>query len=277
MTVGGRFFPHTSFVRFDVANTQGILNKMREFNAQVPPSDTVKDDDLIRLMELASASEAPSDAQMAALERVVNWPQDFVFPALDLLRLALRNQTVNSSVCDMSGPQLCSHLIRLLSSTGPNAAANQMLVLRCLCNLFSQPSGEALALRERKRILDALQRRAAAGGANKNTQIAMSTLLLNFAVAHLRDRAVCDTQATECMVQLLTVMVAVAAELTDGEAQFRLLVAAGTLCNVEGSGTAEVREMAIALELPRVVEKWVSTDCPVKVKLCAQQFLESLR
>lgn len=277
MTVGGRFFPHTSFVRFDVANTQGILTKLREFNTQVPPSNTVDDEDLVQLMALACASGTPNDAQMAALERVVHWPQEFVFPALDLLRLALRNPAVNSHVCSLSGPQLCSHLIGLLSSTGPNAAANQMLVLRSLCNLFSQPSGEALSLRERERILGALQRRAAAGGANKNTQIAMSTLLLNYAVAHLRAGAVCNEQDTERMVQLLTAMVAVAAELTDGEAQFRLLVAAGTLCNVEGSGTAEIRELAIALELPRVVEKWVATDCPEKVKLCAQQFLESLR
>ncbi|KAH8034868.1 hypothetical protein HPB51_003155 [Rhipicephalus microplus] len=278
MTVGGHFFPHTSFVRFDIANIQGIQTKLQEFNTQVPPAHTVDDNDLASLIELATSTSAvPGDAQLGALDRVVHWPEDYVFPALDLLRLALRIQAVNSRVCQMSGAQLCSLLIGLLSSTGRNAAANQMLVLRCLCNLFSQPSGEALALQERERILGALQRRAGAGGANKNTQIAMSTLLLNFAVAHLREGAVCDPQATERMVQLLTTMVAVAAELTDGEAQFRLLVAAGTLCNVEGTGTAEIRDLAVALELPQIVEKWVATDCPVKVKLCAQQFLESLR
>lgn len=278
MTIGGHFFPHTSFVRFDIANIQGIQTKLQEFNTQVPPAHTVDDNDLASLIELATSTSAvPGDAQLGALDRVVHWPEDYVFPALDLLRLALRIQAVNSRVCQMSGAQLCSLLIGLLSSTGRNAAANQMLVLRCLCNLFSQPSGEALALQERERILGALQRRAGAGGANKNTQIAMSTLLLNFAVAHLREGAVCDPQATERMVQLLTTMVAVAAELTDGEAQFRLLVAAGTLCNVEGTGTAEIRELAVALELPQIVEKWVATDCPVKVKLCAQQFLESLR
>ncbi|KAK8763572.1 hypothetical protein V5799_033821 [Amblyomma americanum] len=283
MTTGGRYFPHTAFVRFDFANPQGILAKMREFNAQVPPSDTVDDDDLIQLLALVSAVGTPSDTQMAALEKVVHWPQEFVFPALDLLRLALRNPTVNNHVCTLSGPQLCSHLIGLLSSTGPNEAANQMLALRCLCNLFSQPSGEALALREQQRILAAVQRRAMAGAANKNTQVAMATLLLNYAVAAHRRAASAAaaatniTQDTEAAVQILTVIMAVAAELTDGEAQFRLLVAAGTLCSLEGSNT-EIRELSVALELPRVAEKWMaSADCLVKVKQCAQQLLDMLR
>lgn len=280
-TVGEQFFPHTVFLRFDVANTQGILSKLREFNAQVPPADTVPDEDLIGLLALASASTTPSDAQMAALEKVVHWPHEFVFPALDLLRLALRNPIVNSRVCQLSGLQLCSHLIGLLASTGTNAAANQMLSLRCLCNLFSQASGEELALRDWHRILAATQRRATSGSANKNTQIALSTLLLNYAVAFRRAAA----RSAEATVQLLTTLAAAATVLTDGEAQFRLLVAAGTVCSTDdaaaaaaaGGGIGEVRELARRLELPRVAEKWSLTDNPGKVKRCAQQLLETLR
>ncbi|CAN8003977.1 unnamed protein product [Ixodes hexagonus] len=278
MTQGAEhFFPHTAFLRFDVANTQGILAKLREFNTQVPPEDIVPDEELVRLMALSSAACNPDEGQMAALEKIVHWPREFVFPALDLLRLALRNPAVNSRVCDSGGgAQLCSHLIALLSTSGgDNAAANQMLSLRALCNLFSQPGGEALALRERTRVLAATQRRAAAGSANKNTQIALATLVLNYAVA-LR-RAGPSDDSNEAVVQLLTTVAAAAPELSDGEAQFRLLVAAGTVCCGEDRAAEENRDLARALEVPAIAENWAAVNMPGKVGRCARELLAALR
>ncbi|CAN7940858.1 unnamed protein product [Ixodes pacificus] len=281
MTPGAEhFFPHTTFLRFDVANTQGILAKLREFNTQVPPEDIVADEELVRLMALCSAACSPDEGQMAAFEKIVHWPREFVFPALDLLRLALRNPAVNSRVCNSGGgPQLCSHLIALLGASGAssNAAANQMLSLRALCNLFSQPGGEALALRERTRVLAATQRRAAAGSANKNTQIALATLALNYAVALRRAGPSNDEDGKEAAVQLLTTVTAAAPELTDGEAQFRLLVAAGTVCFGEDGAAEESRDLARALDVPAVAEKWAAVDMPSKVGRCARELMAVLR
>lgn len=73
-TTREQFFPHVTFLRFDVANTQGILTKLREFNTQVPPENIVADEDLVLLMPLASAACNPDEAQMAVLERIVHWP-----------------------------------------------------------------------------------------------------------------------------------------------------------------------------------------------------------
>ncbi|KAG0430309.1 hypothetical protein HPB47_022798, partial [Ixodes persulcatus] len=250
MTPGAEhFFPHTTFLRFDVANTQGILAKLREFNTQVPPEDIVADEELVRLMALCSAACSPDEGQMAALEKIVHWPREFVFPALDLLRLALRNPAVNSRVCNSGGgPQLCSHLIALLgaSGTSSNAAANQMLSLRALCNLFSQPGGEALALRERTRWH--------CGARGRRT----------------------TRTGKEAAVQLLTTVTAAAPELTDGEAQFRLLVAAGTVCFGEDGAAEESRDLARALDVPAVAEKWAAVDMPSKVGRCARELMAVL-
>lgn len=271
MTTGGRFFPQTSFLRFDVANTQGILAKLREFNGQVPLEDTLPDEVLLRLLALATASCSPDDEQMAALEKVIHWPHDFVFPGLDLLRLALRGPDVNRRVSELGGPQLCSHLLALLSAAG-SSPANQMLSLRSLCNLFSHPSGEALALRERDRVLTAAQRRAAVGSAaNKNTQIALATLFLNYAVAFCR--ATRTEEIVEGKMQLLTAIATAIIELTDGEALFRLLVAVGTLCELDG----EARDFARAIELPAKLEKLSEVEDPSKVARCASQVLAVLR
>ncbi|XP_064477232.1 phospholipase A-2-activating protein-like [Ornithodoros turicata] len=270
-TVGGHFFPQTNFLRFDVANTQGILSKLREFNGQVPLEDTLTDDALTRLMMLATASCSPDDEQMAALEKVIHWPHEFVFPALDLLRLALRGPDVSRRVCELGGSQLCSHLLAILSAAG-SSPANQMLSLRSLCNLFSQPSGEALALQERTRVLTTAQRRAAAGStANKNTQIALATLLLNYAVAFCRASR-CE-ETLEGMMQLLTVLATAASEFTDGEAQFRLLVAIGTLCDTD----EEVRDLSRALELPEKLQKLSGVQEPGKVARCTSQVLALLQ
>lgn len=145
-----------------------------------------------------------------------------------------------------------------------------MLSLRALCNLFSQPSGEALALRECQRLLAATHRRAAAGGANKNTQIALATLALNFAVALRRAAAEGDSEAPQ---QLLTIVTTAAPQLTDGEAQFRLLVAAGTIC----TDNEEVCNLARVLGIPAVVQKWAQVEMPEKVGRCARQLLAVLR
>ncbi|KAH7967578.1 hypothetical protein HPB52_000141 [Rhipicephalus sanguineus] len=199
MPVDGQFFPQTSFVRFDAANTQGMLTKMREFNSQVPPADRVDDEDLVQLMELASASGAPSDCQVATLERLV-------FPALDLLRLAFRNPLVSSRMHRSSGAKLCDRLLSLLVPTSLNTSVNQMLVLRCLSNMFLTPSGEVLVLQERRKIMTILHQHATLEG-SKNTQIAMATFLLNFAVAHQNEGAQCNPNAVEQMSEILTKIV----------------------------------------------------------------------
>ncbi|KAH7969332.1 hypothetical protein HPB52_016752 [Rhipicephalus sanguineus] len=254
MPVGGRFSPQTLFVRFDVANTRGMLTKMREFNTQVPPADSVDYEDLVQLMELASASGAPSDSQVATLERILQWPEGmqgfytYVFPALDLLRLAFRNHLVSSRMHRSSGAKLCDRLLSLLVPTSLNTSVNQMLVLRCLSNMFLTPSGEALVLQERRKIMTILHQHATLEG-SKNTQIAMATLLLNFAVAHQNEGAQCNPNAVEQMSEILTTMVALTAVMRESEAQFLLLIAGGTLCHVPGTGTTEIRELAVALEL----------------------------
>jgi phospholipase A-2-activating protein len=80
---------------------------------------------------------------------------DILFPVLDITRLAVRNEAINSDLCsgDM-GDQLIGHLRHFLLSD--SVTANQMLSVRILCNMLSHPDGEALALRHKDFLLSVL-------------------------------------------------------------------------------------------------------------------------
>jgi phospholipase A-2-activating protein len=80
---------------------------------------------------------------------------DIVFPVLDVIRLAVRNEAINSDLCSGGmGDQLIGHLRQFLLSD--SVTANQMLSIRILCNMLSHPDGEALALRHKDFLLSVL-------------------------------------------------------------------------------------------------------------------------
>jgi phospholipase A-2-activating protein len=80
---------------------------------------------------------------------------DIVFPVLDVTRLAVRNEAINSDLCSGGmGDQLIGHLRQFLLSD--SVTANHMLSIRILCNMLSHPDGEALALRHKDFLLSVL-------------------------------------------------------------------------------------------------------------------------
>jgi phospholipase A-2-activating protein len=79
---------------------------------------------------------------------------DILFPVLDITRLAVRNEAINSDLCSGdTGDQLIGHLRHFLSDS---VTANQVMSIRILCNMLSHPAGEALALRHKDFLLSVL-------------------------------------------------------------------------------------------------------------------------
>ena len=159
-----------------------------------------------------------------------------VFPAIDVLRMCVKT-SLNKVICDKDG--IIDKLIQFISSGIP---ANQMLSLRTLCNMFKGETGEKLCVKHRDLVItSALNCKAAS---NKNIQIALSTLLMNYAV-HLQDKL--DQEAkSQCLIAAGNIL-----ENTeiDSEAGFRLLVCIGTLIDSDPN----MKELARSINAKTVI------------------------
>lgn len=72
-----RHIPYTGkWIAFDIANTSGMLNKLREFNGQVPPDNIVKNEaDLDDLKDLIECRiEKLEETHVRTLETIISWP-----------------------------------------------------------------------------------------------------------------------------------------------------------------------------------------------------------
>lgn len=110
--------------------------------------------------------------QYAILERIVlQWPTSTRFPAIDLLRL-----TVLSSIAQLNVKHLLSLFPADSSALDKHQEINVMLLLRLLCNLFSQKDAHTKLMEHGTLILQKAMV-LPAQSANKNLHLALATLL----------------------------------------------------------------------------------------------------
>ena len=177
---------------------------------------------------------------------------------LDVLRLSLRHKDVCEHFCaGMDGSQFVVHLLKFVSVENP--AANQMLALRSLANIFSFAPGEALMKTVKGDVLSAITQ-AGSGPFNKHIQIAVSTVLLNYGVAYLQSSDI------ETKSHILSECGVVSSQLNDPEAHFRLLIAIGTLLDQD----ANLIEIAKSMEMSIYVTRCRAIFDPKKVSECAE-------
>ncbi|NXL88987.1 PLAP protein, partial [Alectura lathami] len=262
------YFPKKDAVTFDQANPTQILGKLKEFNVSATNEQKLTEDDLIILEELMSATcnmsaETPTAQQIQTLWKAVNWPEDIVFPALDILRLSVRHPTVNENFCgEKAHVQFIHLLLKFLNPEGKQA--NQLLALRALCNCFVSEAGQKLLMEQRDKILtQAIEMKS---GNNKNVHIALATLMLNYAVCLHKVNNI------EGKAQCLSVINTVLEVVKDLEAVFRLLVALGTLV----SGDTNAVELAKSLGVDSQIKQYASVPEPAKVKECCRFVLHLL-
>ncbi|KAM9251243.1 phospholipase A-2-activating protein [Cariama cristata] len=262
------YFPKKDAVTFGQANPTQILGKLKELNGSATEEHKLTEDDLIILEKLLSAmcntsAETPTAQQLQTLWRAVNWPEDIVFPALDILRLSVRHPTVNENFCSEKGH--VEFIILLFKFLNPESKqANQLLALRTLCNCFVSQAGQKLMMAQRDEIMtQAIEMKS---GSNKNIHIALATLTLNYAVClHKVDNI-------EGKAQCLSVISTVMEVVQDLEAIFRLLVALGTLITDDTNAV----QLAKSLGVDSQIKKYASVSEPAKVKECCRFVLNLL-
>lgn len=267
-TSTNNYFPKTDGLTFEQANAAQILSKLKELNEGAPREHKLSEEFLENLeMLLASVWEAgpsmppPNLQQINMLWKATHWPEDIVFPVLDILRLAVRHPVVNEKLCgEAEGVQLCNHLLSLMRPEG--RPANQMLALRTLCNCFSGRHGRALLMAHLEMVLSRTVDLATVR--NKNIHVALATVVLNYAgCLHSQPNL-------EAKAQCLSVVSRALETVEDKEAVFRLLVTLGTI--VASDQTAQ--DLARSLGVASQISKYTAASEPSKVAECCQLVLK---
>ncbi|RWS25934.1 phospholipase A-2-activating protein-like protein, partial [Leptotrombidium deliense] len=179
------YFPQRDFVFFEQANIEGIAKKLKEFSEQVPPEVQITKGDIQTLLKLTDITSDLSNEQIALIKLLISWPKQYLFPALDLLRMALLLPKVNEALsASKDSVRMVDTL--LISATDANSTPNQICALRALSNLFSHSLGQALMISHAGVVFKAISE--CKQSTNKNVQIACSTIYINYSVVFSKEQ-----------------------------------------------------------------------------------------
>lgn len=259
------YFPHKEFLQFaGQVKAEPLVKKLTEFNSQVTEDLRLDSAQLSSLPSLATLT--PEVTLLPSLVRLLSWPDQFVFPALDLARIAVLNPGLQASLLDKDNVDLLySACLKQVDKEAPVPC--QMLALRTLSNLCTTSQGETLLRTYMESLVNRVmvQLLPVVDG-NKNIQIAVSTLLLNLVISF-------STKVDEeALTQLLTPLgLHFMEQITDWEARFRTLVAIGTIL----ATCPDTKEFARAMDVKEAVRGWRILEGPAKVSECAR-FIEEM-
>uniref|UniRef100_V9KFS5 Phospholipase A-2-activating protein n=1 Tax=Callorhinchus milii TaxID=7868 RepID=V9KFS5_CALMI len=264
------YFPKKDPVIFGQGNVTQIMGKVMELNENTLTEQKLSSDDLQMLEKLLSiisnpsTLETPTTQQLDVLWKAAQWPEDILFPVLDILRLAVKHPAVNEHFCSENyRTQFSNYLLNKINLQGK--PANQMLILRTVCNCFASGShGSKLMMSLRETVLSqAIEMR---GASNKNIHIALATLILNYAVIlHAGN----DIEGKAHCLSIISTAMEV---LQDPEAIFRALVALGTIISHDPSAL----QLAQSLGVVSQIRKYSSISDPSKVGDCCRFVLNML-
>eukprot|EP00742_Colponemidia_sp_Colp-10_P003823 GILJ01004073.1.p1 GENE.GILJ01004073.1~~GILJ01004073.1.p1 ORF type:complete len:786 (+),score=133.68 GILJ01004073.1:49-2358(+) len=244
-------FPISSFLTFDAGNLDAIFNKISEFNQklkQEPAREkfSISELELRQLSVLVDVLKDKARYHLSSFnesdekvlhEKLLAWPSDVIFPALDLLRLYVLHPKSEAQYKGLSrGLDIWTRVQRCLSA--PDCSVNSwLLALRYLANMFDLPTNKQAMIHRRSQTLDVLS--AAFKMDNKNVRVALATVLLNYATTF--DEAPDQDSKLQCLSALAELL----SSEKDPEATFRGLVGLGTLIYKDES----IRDVAKQLQL----------------------------
>ncbi|CAH0554986.1 unnamed protein product [Brassicogethes aeneus] len=226
-----RFFPLSAYRTFDIGNPQIVLNKLKEFNEEAKGHNTFLDEkQLERLVDLCDGPPADPNS-LELLFKLLDWPDDYLFPVLDVIRLAVRHKQINEIISSANRSTLIDKL-KYCISDNCRVANNTIVALRVLSNLLCHDQGENLIY---KNHMDILENITSLAQQNKNGQVALSTLLLNMVIMAIKKN---DYMGISILAEVIP---DISTKLNDPESQFRLYVALGTLLLSEYGSKKEIK------------------------------------
>lgn len=184
---------------------------------------------------------------------------DYVFPALDILRISLQSRDVCRLFC--SRPDFVDLLCQHADQGNPQTC--RMLAMRTFTNLFRHSEGVELSVRQIDAILQAAI--SCKDLNSKGGQVAVASLILNYCIK------LCGVDDLESKSKCLQAVGEVLSTNLDPEAAYRLLVAIGTLA----AGDDGCKALAHSIDLPAVVSKFHTSDSS-KIAECSKLLFHTL-
>ncbi|KAJ5353929.1 hypothetical protein N7541_006493 [Penicillium brevicompactum] len=260
-----KVLPQKIYLSIRSANLKVITKKLQELNAQLV-SDGSKEvalspaemETVIALCgQLESSQQLKDTPEVESgvpliLKIVTTWPAANRLPGLDILRL-LAGASSFTAKAEYEDENVVSGVISSGVFDSPLNVNNAMLAMRTFANLFETAEGRDLAIRSFDQILAGVKSALANSGAspNRNLEIAITTLYINFAVYLTSEDRNQTPESSEQGLVLLEELARIVAAEKDSEAVYRALVALGTLVAALGeevkSAAKEVYEIQSVL------------------------------
>ncbi|GAB2267294.1 hypothetical protein Dimus_002279 [Dionaea muscipula] len=251
-----KHIPKKVMLAFDVAQFDGILKKVSEFNNALL---SATDQNQLSLAELEIArlgavvkilkdtshyhSSSFADADIDLLLKLVSiWSPSMVFPVIDILRmLVLHPDGADKFLKHVDGNDTLLAIIKKVTAS-PAIPANTLTSLRLMTNLFKDSRFHQWLQHNRTEILDAFSN--CYTSSNKNVQLAYSTLVLNYSVLLI------EKKDEEGQSHVLSAALEIAEmENQDVDSKFRALVAIGSLM-LEGT----VKKIALDFDVEGIAK-----------------------
>ncbi|KAI1091427.1 PFU-domain-containing protein [Rostrohypoxylon terebratum] len=259
-----KVLPQREYLDITAAKYDPIFKKIFSINSGLeaagrkdyslnPPAQEM----LVTVKQRLEANQPVSDE--ASVNLVVKMCTQWDYPdrlaPLDLLRCIATSSGAAKFKSSDSGSlaqiAISAALEGVLSGSQPNEH-HVMMAARTVANLFRSSEGRKLLAQPAEglavvsfidRVLD-IGGQSAIGPFNRNLQIALTTVMVNFAVLASRELGKVPTSV---QIRLLTALAWILQKQTEGEVVFRALVAAGTLITVIGKYAPEARSMSSSI------------------------------
>lgn len=227
-----KHIPSTVYLSFDACDASKILVKLKEFNNQLPgDSPKVSDEELEMAIKLISQTK-PSDEAIEGFKKIMNWPNEKLFPVLDIMRLSVRN----AEFCSKVGT---SELLEFIAQRIPTNPANQLMSIRALCNLMTHKIGRDLI---NVKLIGIMTLIGSVQQGTANLQNAIATFYLSQSIAQ-------KELSSDDLCRMLCIEVVQFLEWTsDSESTFRAYLALGNLVASNSQETTSILKSVSVLK-----------------------------
>ena len=223
-----KYFPKFSYIFFESQNHASMFKKLLENSKISNKSLSNEEIETLKLLLQSPLQVSAVENGLILLWTVLSWDAPLVLPALDLLRCAL---VCHSTFFELAFKSQSKEFFSLILShlQTHSLSVNKLLAVRILCNLFTSSITISFLFDYFAVVLDSLKQILMSNTENNNNLlVAISTLLVNFAVSfnakEFSERV--KNMRLSC-IELCGIYIAQFSKL-NAEAYFRLLVAIGT-------------------------------------------------
>eukprot|EP00803_Ostreobium_quekettii_P004255 evm.model.scf_468.8 EVM.evm.TU.scf_468.8 scf_468:46770-53924(-) len=241
-----KYAPKTSYVPFDnLRSANGIITRIREINSlfegmEGPTAGMMLDseetgDGLIHLLEqtksaVGGSDVSLSDADKRILGKLLQFPPNESFPAMDICRMLAVNGSCAEWLSTATGDLYSEEpgpIGQCLLQTAGGAAPSQQCSLQFMSNCFIHPPLRSWIKRQQVVLLERFK--DCSKSSSKQVRAALATLILNFAALNCNESG--SEASTKTDVLSAATDMLLSAPEDDFEAAFRAIVAVGTLAH----------------------------------------------